>query len=232
MDVLGYNNIHYHPRNQFQVIKPPDASTFDESSNSFKHSSNYCCTNSIRLSLLSSLPLYIDSNLVLGSLASNSKASHAISPEQLRSPTEEIDMNFPTDNATAAETPTTGGTNTVEGHLLSRVTTMGHNQAERLITTPEELASEDIIEDEVIMRLVSTFMFYILRINTISLITFSLLSLSISWEVSYLYVIGFLWIVDFFELLQMLRHSRKYRYIIYYLNRLLPINLELLCRIK
>jgi len=127
-------------------------------------------------------------------------------------PTEDVLINFhTTENPLAAETPGLLPVNTVEGHLLSRVTTSGHNVGEPAVTLGDEVEQLNIVDDDVLIRLISNSMFYILRINTISLVVFGLLTLSILWDMAYLYPIGFLWIVDFFELLQMLRHSRKYR---------------------
>lgn len=128
-------------------------------------------------------------------------------------PTEDVLINFQTtENPLAGETPGLLPVNTVEGHLLSRVTTSGHNIGEPAVTLGDELEQLNIVDDDVLIRLISNSMFYILRINTISLVVFGLLTLSILWDMAYLYPIGFLWTVDLFELLQMLRHSRKYRF--------------------
>lgn len=147
---------------------------------------------------------------VLNVLGENDPASLKAPALNLGSPTEDVVINFQTDNLTGIDSPSRARTTTAEGHLLSGATL--HTQADRLVTVPEETRPEDLIGDDVAMRLISTALFYILRIHTISLILFATITVVISWEISYLYPLGFLWVVDFFELLQMLRHSRQYRY--------------------
>ena len=129
-------------------------------------------------------------------------------PSPQQSPKENVTINFhSTENAIEGHANT--GISTIEANLLSRVTTMGNGAGENLMSLPDEIDPANIIDDSVILRLINNMMFYILRINTISLVVFGLLTLTITWNLSYFYPIGFLWTVDFFELLQMLKHSRR-----------------------
>lgn len=97
---------------------------------------------------------------------------------------------------------------------------MGNGPGEAMTTLADEHDPTNIIDDSILLRLINNMMFYILRINTISLVVCGLLTLTITWNLTYLYPIGFLWLVDLFELLQMLKHSRKTRY---YLSQVLVL---------
>lgn len=132
-------------------------------------------------------------------------------PSEPQSPSEDIVINFQTDNLSAGDDRVLSRSTTAEGHLLSRVTTMGQGQGERLLTPADEIMPSNLLEEETILRLVSNSVFYILRINAMSLVLFGILMLVITWDTSYLYAVGFLWAIDSFELLQMLIHSRRYR---------------------
>lgn len=133
-------------------------------------------------------------------------------PSEPQSPSEDIMINFQTDNQSAGDDRVLSRSTTADGHLLSRVTTMG-GQGERLLTPADEIMPSNLLEEETILRLVSNSVFYILRINAMSLVLFGILMLVITWDTSYLYAVGFLWAIDTFELLQMLIHSRRYRYV-------------------
>jgi len=92
---------------------------------------------------------------------------------------------------------------------------MGNGIGEGNPTLADEGDPVDLIDDSVLLRIINNLMFYILRINTISLVVLGLLTLTITWDLTYLYSIGFLWLVDLFELLQMLKHSTKFRYLLH-----------------
>ena len=87
-------------------------------------------------------------------------------PSEPHSPNEDVVINFQTDNLYGGDNQTMARTNTGgEGHLLSRVTTMGQGQGERLLTPVEDIMPPNLLEEETIMRLINNSVFYILRIK-------------------------------------------------------------------